>query len=164
MRRLGVGQFWKGPPASADAAATVRDLVTGHLSIRLSVFVGALLERRGENNAHPPWMLLWEWRRAHWVTQGCRPKSQDEYIFWHLWKTRLFFGSLQIRLKLCVIFCRLLKIKEYIDKNDPGAIMIPMSAAFELTLSEMGSDEERKAHCEENKVTRWVSSAYFCNV
>jgi len=47
----------------------------------------------------------------------------------------------------------LLKIKEYIDKNDPGAIMIPMSAAFELTLSEMGSDEERKAHCEENKVT-----------
>jgi len=47
----------------------------------------------------------------------------------------------------------LLKIKEYIDKNDPGAMMIPMSAAFELTLSEMGSDEERKAHCEENKVT-----------
>ena len=53
-----------------------------------------------------------------------------------------------------MIFCRLLKIKEYIDKNDPGAIMIPMSAAFELTLSEMGSDEERKAHCEENKVAR----------
>jgi len=46
----------------------------------------------------------------------------------------------------------LLKIKEYVDKNDPGAIIIPFSAAFELTLSEMGSDDERKAHCDEHKV------------
>jgi len=46
----------------------------------------------------------------------------------------------------------LLKIKEYVDKNDPGAIIIPFSAAFELTLTEMGSDDERKAHCDEHKV------------
>ena len=38
------------------------------------------------------------------------------------------------------------------DKNDPGAIIIPFSAAFELTLTEMGSDDERKAHCDEHKV------------
>ena len=48
----------------------------------------------------------------------------------------------------------LLKIKEHVDKNDPRAIIIPFSAAFELTLSEMGSDDERKAHCDEHKVQR----------
>ena len=53
-----------------------------------------------------------------------------------------------------IFFFRLLKIKEYVDKNDPGAIIIPFSAAFELTLSEMGSDDERKAHCDEHKVQR----------
>merc|ERR1712158_225527 len=43
------------------------------------------------------------------------------------------------------------KIKEYVDKNDPGATMIPFSGAFELKLMEMSDDEERKAYLEETK-------------
>ena len=47
------------------------------------------------------------------------------------------------------------KIKEYVDKNDPGAMIIPFSGAFEAKLIEMG-DDERKAFCEETKNTRYV--------
>jgi len=43
------------------------------------------------------------------------------------------------------------KIKEYVDKNDPGAMIIPFSGAFELKLQEMGDDDERKAYQEETK-------------
>eukprot|EP00094_Tigriopus_californicus_P003315 TCALIF_03189-PA protein Name:"Similar to CG1354 Obg-like ATPase 1 (Drosophila melanogaster)" AED:0.31 eAED:0.38 QI:0/0.88/0.8/1/0.66/0.9/10/160/379 len=43
------------------------------------------------------------------------------------------------------------KIKEYVDKNDPGAVIIPFSGAFESKLMEFGSDDERKAYCEEVK-------------
>ena len=42
------------------------------------------------------------------------------------------------------------KIKEYVDKNDPGATMIPFSGAFESKLMDM-SEEERKAYLEETK-------------
>merc|ERR1712002_1244833 len=45
------------------------------------------------------------------------------------------------------------KIKEYVDKNDPGAMIIPISGAFEQKLIELESDEERKAYCEETKCT-----------
>lgn len=37
------------------------------------------------------------------------------------------------------------KIKEWVDKNDPGAVIIPFSGAFEHELSEK-SNEERKAY------------------
>merc|ERR1712241_120588 len=37
------------------------------------------------------------------------------------------------------------KIKEYVDKNDPGATMIPFSGAFEQNLMEMESEDEGKA-------------------
>merc|ERR1711990_264382 len=45
------------------------------------------------------------------------------------------------------------KIKEYVDKNDPGATIIPISGAFEQKLMEMESEEERKAYIEETKCT-----------
>ena len=45
----------------------------------------------------------------------------------------------------------LLKIKEWIDKNDPGAILIPFSGAFELKLTEM-EPEQAKAFLDEVKV------------
>jgi len=45
------------------------------------------------------------------------------------------------------------KIKEYVDKNDPGATIIPFSGAFEQNLMEMESDEERKKYQEETKCT-----------
>uniref|UniRef100_A0A023FM73 Obg-like ATPase 1 n=1 Tax=Amblyomma cajennense TaxID=34607 RepID=A0A023FM73_AMBCJ len=44
------------------------------------------------------------------------------------------------------------KIKEWVDKNDPGAAVIPFSGAFEHKLIEMDA-EQKKAYEEENKVT-----------
>merc|ERR1712088_1244677 len=43
------------------------------------------------------------------------------------------------------------KIKEYVDKNDPGAMIIPFSGAFEQKLMDMETDEERKTYIEETK-------------
>jgi len=45
------------------------------------------------------------------------------------------------------------KIKEYVDKNDPGAMVIPFSGVFEQKLMDMESEEEKKAFCEETKCT-----------
>lgn len=45
------------------------------------------------------------------------------------------------------------KIKEYVDKNDPGATIIPLSGAFEQKLMDMETEEERKAYIEETKCT-----------
>jgi len=45
------------------------------------------------------------------------------------------------------------KIKEYVDKHDPGAMIIPISGAFEQKLLEFESEEERKAFQEETKCT-----------
>jgi len=44
------------------------------------------------------------------------------------------------------------KIKEYVDKHDAGATIIPISGACEQTLLEMETDEDRKKFMEENKV------------
>lgn len=44
------------------------------------------------------------------------------------------------------------KIKEWVDKNDPGAAVIPFSGAFEHKLIEMDA-EQKKAYEEEHKVT-----------
>ena len=49
-----------------------------------------------------------------------------------------------------VLIKRLPKLKEWIDSNDPGAIMIPFSGAFESKIADM-DENVRKAFCEENK-------------
>ncbi|KOX80468.1 hypothetical protein WN51_12951 [Melipona quadrifasciata] len=46
----------------------------------------------------------------------------------------------------------LIKIKEWVDKNDPGAVLIPFSGVFENKLLDM-DDAERAKYLEENKVT-----------
>ncbi|XP_071792196.1 obg-like ATPase 1 [Asterias amurensis] len=46
----------------------------------------------------------------------------------------------------------LLKIKEWVDVNDPGATIIPFSAAFENKVFDM-DEAEKKAFFEESKVT-----------
>ncbi|KAI6182906.1 Obg-like ATPase 1 [Aphelenchoides bicaudatus] len=46
----------------------------------------------------------------------------------------------------------LVKIKEWIDANDAGGIMIPFSGAFELKVIEM-EPEQREAYLKENSVT-----------
>lgn len=51
--------------------------------------------------------------------------------------------------------CRLPKLKEWIDKNDPGAPLIPFSGALESKLMEMDA-EERKAYLKEHNITRLV--------
>ena len=47
----------------------------------------------------------------------------------------------------------LLKIKEWIDHNDPGSSLIPFSGYFEQKLVEMETDEERQKYQEETKCT-----------
>lgn len=44
------------------------------------------------------------------------------------------------------------KIKQWVDEHDPGAVVIPYSAAFEAKVQDM-SEEERKAFLSENNVT-----------
>jgi obg-like ATPase 1 len=46
------------------------------------------------------------------------------------------------------------KIKEYVDKNDPGAMVIPFSGVFEAKLIDM-DEEQTKAYCEETKNARY---------
>ncbi|CAI5757933.1 unnamed protein product [Candida verbasci] len=43
----------------------------------------------------------------------------------------------------------LLKIKEWVDKNSPGDMIVPISVSFEEKLANMSSDEEREAYCKE---------------
>lgn len=45
----------------------------------------------------------------------------------------------------------LIKIKEWVDKNDPGATIIPFSGAWEHKLVEFEDENERKAYVEEHK-------------
>ena len=54
---------------------------------------------------------------------------------------------------------RLVKIKEAIENSDPGALIVPFSAAFELKVVDM-SKEEKKAFEEENKATRSVGRGW----
>jgi len=44
----------------------------------------------------------------------------------------------------------LVKIKEFIDATDPGALLIPFSGAYELKLFDM-TDEEKETYTKENK-------------
>jgi obg-like ATPase 1 len=51
----------------------------------------------------------------------------------------------------------LIKIKEWVDKNDPGANIIPFSGLFEHKLAEFEDDAQRKAYCEETKCQSMLS-------
>ncbi|XP_059822662.1 obg-like ATPase 1 [Hypanus sabinus] len=45
----------------------------------------------------------------------------------------------------------LIKIKEWVDKHDPRALVIPFSGAMELKLQDMDDEEEKTKYLEENK-------------
>ena len=62
------------------------------------------------------------------------------------WKAHHAFHLL---VYLSVDVCRLVKIKEYVDEHDPGAVIIPFSADFELRFVAM-SEEEKAAFAEAN--------------
>jgi obg-like ATPase 1 len=51
------------------------------------------------------------------------------------------------------VFYRLKGIKEWIDANDPNAIVIPFSGALEQKLVDMPEDEAAK-YCTDNNVGR----------
>lgn len=55
---------------------------------------------------------------------------------------------------LIVVCPRLAKIKEWVDAHDPGALVIPLSGAFESKLLDM-EEEEKNKYCEEQKTQRW---------
>ncbi|XP_007888200.1 obg-like ATPase 1 [Callorhinchus milii] len=50
----------------------------------------------------------------------------------------------------------LIKIKEWVDKNDPGAVVIPFSGTMELMCQEM-SEEEMRKFLEQNKTQSSLS-------
>ena len=55
-----------------------------------------------------------------------------------------------------LIFTRLVKIKEWVDSHDPGAMVIPFSGGLESQLQDK-SEEERQKHCTEHKTQRLIS-------
>lgn len=57
-------------------------------------------------------------------------------------------------------FFRLIKIKEWVDKNDPGASLIPFSGAFENKAIDM-EEADRAKYFEESKVTRYRKRIQF---
>lgn len=52
-------------------------------------------------------------------------------------------------------------IKLWVDKNDPGAVLIPFSAAFENKSLEM-DEAEFETYLKGHKVTRLVSASMLC--
>lgn len=60
-----------------------------------------------------------------------------------------FFGCL-------FYFARLVKIKEWVDGHDPGALVIPFSGGLESNLQDM-SEEEMQKYCTEHKAQRLIS-------
>lgn len=54
------------------------------------------------------------------------------------------------------ISARLLKIKEWVDGHDPGALVIPFSGGLESQLQDK-SEEEMQKYCAECKTQRLIS-------
>lgn len=64
------------------------------------------------------------------------------------------FRPRQMLIKYNLVY-RLIKIKEWVDKNDPGSLIIPFSGVFEHKLVEEYSDSvDRKKFLEDNATTR----------
>lgn len=59
----------------------------------------------------------------------------------------------RLSLPLLSFWHRLPKIKEWIDANDTGALLIPFSGVLETKLADM-PDDERQRFLDENKITR----------
>lgn len=73
-----------------------------------------------------------------------------------------FFYKHSEILTLIVVCPRLARIKEWVDAHDPGALVIPLSGAFESKLLDM-EEEEKNKYCEEQKTQRWgTDSIWIC--
>uniref|UniRef100_A0A673MQP4 Obg-like ATPase 1 n=1 Tax=Sinocyclocheilus rhinocerous TaxID=307959 RepID=A0A673MQP4_9TELE len=75
----------------------------------------------------------------------------------------IFHMTRNLSLGPLFLFCRLAKIKEWVDIHDPGALVIPFSGGFESKYQDM-TDEEKQKYCEENKtqsvLTKIIKSGY----
>lgn len=56
-------------------------------------------------------------------------------------------------IKLFITFRRLPKLKEWVDKHDPGSLIIPFSGVFENKIIDM-EPEEKANFLKENNCTR----------
>lgn len=78
---------------------------------------------------------------------------RDNHILMAMHGAWRWFDHLHQIESTIVVDSRLLKIKEWVDKNDPGSILIPFSGVFEQKLVEM-DEAEAKKYMEDNKATR----------
>jgi len=76
-----------------------------------------------------------------------------ECSFWLRFETTSLFCVKDINANAILSTQRLPKIKEWIDTNDPGAVLIPFSGALESKLADM-PDDEKQRYLDENKITR----------
>ncbi|XP_025107448.1 obg-like ATPase 1 [Pomacea canaliculata] len=87
-----------------------------------------------------------------WVRMGTWDAKEIEVLNQHLFLTSkpvIYLVNLSEKDYIRKKNKWLAKIKEWVDANDPGALLIPLSCALELKLSEMQSDEEREAYLKE---------------
>lgn len=61
-----------------------------------------------------------------------------------------------LRLLFFFFLIRLVKIKEWVDSHDPGALVIPFSGGLESLLQDK-SEEERQKYSTEHKTQRLIS-------
>ena len=64
------------------------------------------------------------------------------------------FSCRVLRCLTFFFFHRLAKIKEWVDANDPGAVVIPVSGALESKLLDIEDEEEKIKYCESLKTQR----------
>jgi len=91
-----------------------------------------------------------------WVRQSSWNANEIEVLNQHLFLTSkpvIYLVNLSTKDYIRRKNKWLLKIKEWVDANDKGALVILYSGALELTLLEMETDAEREAHLKEKETT-----------
>lgn len=94
--------------------------------------------------------LLLLYAKTHWLSFCSQIEVLNKYLFLTS-KPVVYLVNLSVKDFIRKKNKWLVKIKEWVDKNDPGATIIPFSGAYELKLVEIEDDEERKKFIEENK-------------
>lgn len=91
-----------------------------------------------------------------WVRMGTWDSKEIEVLNQHLFLTAkpvIYLVNLSEKDYIRKKNKWLVKIKEWVDANDGGALVIPFSCALESTLINMQTDEEREAYLKEAGTT-----------
>ena len=93
------------------------------------------------------------------LRSGCVMNSVQELCYYSTLKrlSRLYSFKVSINFPLY----RLMKIKEWIDANDPGAQVILFSGALESKLLDLQTEEERETLLKELSCTRSAHQCWF---